>query len=136
MHEISKRLVGDVGLMFTNESKETVENWFKSFSEDDYARSGNKATETVVLPEGALGVNTFPHSMEPSLRSLGLPTVLEKGVIHLSQEYTVCKQGDTLTPEQCRILKLFSYTIVEFHVVLKCARHSDGSFHVYDDDNE
>ena len=42
--------------------------------------------------------------MEPQLRKLGLPTTLNRGVITLSQEYTVCTKGSYLTPEQAQIL--------------------------------
>jgi len=133
LHQISERLVGNVGLMFTNADKEEVRSWFKTFSVPDYARSGNKATETIVLPEGALDQETYPHSMEPNLRQLGLPTQLKKGIIHLTEEFTVCKEGDTLTPEQCRILKLFYHTLVSFQIVLKCSWHTNGTFEEFDD---
>ena len=43
-----------------------------------FARSGTVATETVVLPEGPLDM---PHSMEPQLRQLGLPTRLKDGML-------------------------------------------------------
>lgn len=43
----------------------------------DYARAGNKATFTVSLDPGPL--EQFPHSMEPQLRQLGLPTALKRG---------------------------------------------------------
>lgn len=84
---------------------------------------------SVTLDEGPL--EQFPHSMEPQLRQLGLPTALKKGArtvlpsvqpamsglnifIHLSplligvvtllKDYDVCKDGDILTPEQARVL--------------------------------
>lgn len=44
----------------------------------DYARSGNRAQMDVTLDEGPL--EQFPHSMEPQLRQLGLPTALKKGM--------------------------------------------------------
>ena len=46
----------------------------------------------------------FSHSMEPHLRKLGLPTSLQKGVIMLLNDYTVCKEGDNLTSEQASLL--------------------------------
>lgn len=52
-------------------------SWFRSYSEGDYARSGNTATEDVTLNAGPLPM--FPHSLEPYLRQLGLPTSLVKG---------------------------------------------------------
>jgi len=42
--------------------------------------------------------------MEPQLRKLGLPTALKKGVVTCLFDYTVCKKGDTLTPEQAQLL--------------------------------
>lgn len=62
------------------------------------------ATETVELEEGPL--TQFPHSLEPQLRALGMPTALKKGVVTLLGHYTVCAQGDILTSEQARLLKL------------------------------
>lgn len=57
--------------------------------------------------------------MEPQLRQLGLPTTLKKGVVTLLSDYEVCKEGDVLTPEQARILKLFGYEMAEFKVTIR-----------------
>lgn len=81
----------------------------------DFARAGFEATELVTLPEGPLP--QFSHAIEPHLRQLGLPTALKNGapftfawysfatgVINLEREFIVCKVGDSLTPEQAKIL--------------------------------
>nr|KAF6379443.1 MRT4-like protein, ribosome maturation factor [Myotis myotis] len=117
LHQVSKKLRGEVGLLFTNRTKEEVNEWFTKFAEMDYARAGNKATFTVSLDPGPL--EQFPHSMEPQLRQLGLPTALKKGVVTLLSDYEVCKEGDVLTPEQARVLKLFGYEMAEFKVTIK-----------------
>lgn len=128
LHKLANRLTGEVGIMCTNEAKEDVVKWFNNYSEEDFARSGCVATETVTLPAGDLDQNTFPHSMEPTLRALGLPTSLDKGIVNLTQDYTVCTEGDTLTPVQCTILKHFNKTTVQFQLELKCVWHSSGIF--------
>lgn len=74
----------------------------EEYGEDDYARSGFVATETIELPAGPLP--DFAHSIEPHLRQLGMPTALSKGVVTLLKDYTVCKEGQTLAPEPARIL--------------------------------
>ncbi|XP_065786011.1 mRNA turnover protein 4 homolog isoform X2 [Muntiacus reevesi] len=117
LHQVSKKLRGEVGLLFTNRTKEEVDEWFTKYTEMDYARAGNKATFTVNLDPGPL--EQFPHSMEPQLRQLGLPTALKKGVVTLLSDYEVCREGDVLTPEQARILKLFGYEMAEFKVSVK-----------------
>lgn len=77
--------------------------WFKNYSEPEFPRAGTRAAYTVTLNEGPLP-DTFIHSMEPSLRQLGLPTSLQRGVIQVIKNHTICKEGTILTPEQSRLL--------------------------------
>ncbi|KAM7422852.1 hypothetical protein PAMA_010742 [Pampus argenteus] len=127
LHKISKHLRGEVGVLFTNKTKDDVHEFFSNFKEMDYARAGNQAQMDITLDEGPL--EQFPHSMEPQLRQLGLPTALKKGVVTLLKDHEVCKEGDTLTPEQARILKLFGTEMAEFKVQIKCMWNSEtGEF--------
>ncbi|XP_011171282.1 mRNA turnover protein 4 homolog [Solenopsis invicta] len=107
---------GQCGLLFTNRSKKQVIEWVNDYEEMEYARSGFVTPETVELPEGPLP--QFQHSMEPQLRQLGMPTSLQKGVITLIKPFTVCKSGDTLTPEQAQILKLLNKPLAVFKLLL------------------
>ncbi|KAM4876536.1 mRNA turnover protein 4 homolog [Thomomys bottae] len=133
LHQVSKKLRGEVGLLFTNRTKDGVNEWFKEYTQMDLARAGNKAAFTVSLAPGPL--EQFPHSMDPQLRQLGLPTALKKGVVTLLSDYEVCKEGDVLTPEQARVLKLFGYEMAEFKVTIKYMwdAHS-GRFQPMEDD--
>lgn len=116
LHKISKRFQGQCGLMFTNRPISQVLQYFASFKELDYARAGHEVDETVTLPAGPL--EHFAFSMEPQLRKLGLPTQLQKGVITLLSDFVVCTEGDKLTPDQARILKLLEKTLATFRVTL------------------
>jgi len=116
VHQICDRLKGDCGLLFTNRSEKEVNSFFEKFVDKDYARGGTSATETVVLQEGPL--EQFPHSMEPHLRSLGLPTALKRGIVTLIKDYTVCEKDQVLNPEQAKILKLLTIPMSEFRLVL------------------
>ena len=49
-------------------------------------------------------MDQFSHSIEPYLRSLGLPTSLERSKVTLLEEYTICEMGNTLTPEQAKLM--------------------------------
>ncbi|XP_064597695.1 mRNA turnover protein 4 homolog [Liolophura sinensis] len=129
LHQISRQLKGQTGLLFTNTTKEDVLKYFDSYRCLDFARSGNKATQTVVLEEGP--IPEFSHSMEPQLRQLGLPTSLKRGVITLLREHQVCEEGDILTPEQARILKLFGYEMAEFHLTLEGMWTNNGTWEVF-----
>ncbi|MBN3310529.1 mRNA turnover protein 4 homolog [Amia ocellicauda] len=135
LHKVSKYLKGEVGLLFTNKTKEEVKEYFSHFKEVDFARGGSKATMAVTLDEGPL--DQFPHSMEPQLRQLGLPTALKKGVVTLLKDHDVCKDGEVLTPEQARILKLFGIEMAEFSVQIKCMWNSEtGEFDKLEDAEE
>lgn len=135
LHKVSRFLKGEVGVLFTNKTKDEVQQYFDEFKETDYARAGNTALMGVTLDEGPL--EQFPHSMEPQLRQLGLPTALKKGVVTLIKDFDVCKEGDTLTPEQARILKLFGYEMADFKVTIKCMWNSEtGDFAQLADESE
>ncbi|XP_054015329.1 mRNA turnover protein 4 homolog [Hylaeus anthracinus] len=112
IHKLSNSLKGQCGLLFTNRTKKEVLKWMDEYEEIDYARSGFIVSETITLPEGPMP--DFSHSLEPHLRQLGMPTALQRGVITLIKEYTVCKKGQALTPEQARILKLLEKQLATF----------------------
>jgi len=126
LHQVAEQVIGNCGLFFTNDPRQDVEKFFKVYSELDFARAGFTATETVVLPEGPC--DKFVHSMEAYLRTkLGLPTSLKKGIVHIDKEYTVCNEGDVLTPEQSKLLKLLGVKMSIFSMQLVCA-WEDGKF--------
>ena len=58
--------------------------YFAEFSEESYARAGSIAEKTVKLPDGPLDV---PGSLEPQLRSLGMPIKLENGIARFNTGY-------------------------------------------------
>lgn len=115
--QITPYLIGNLGLLFSNKSKEEVLSFFSEYAHPDYARSGNIAVEDAKIEVGPL--EQFQHTMEPQLRKLGLHTSLKKGVVHLDVEYQICKKGDKLTPEQARLLKLFEHMQAEFKIKVK-----------------
>ncbi|VIO88530.1 ribosomal protein L10 domain containing protein [Brugia malayi] len=116
LNKISGLLKGECGLMFTNDDHDSVKKYFDELYMSDFARCGQTAISTVELCEGPL--TQFPFSLEPQLRKLGLPTKLEKGIVTLISHYVVCKDGDKLTADQCRLLKLLGYKMSTFHVKL------------------
>lgn len=123
---MSERLLGQCGLLLTSQPEDEVIEWFDNYTEPDFARSGFVATKTVVLKEDDL--NEFVHSMEPQFRRLGLPTKLVNGKIKLLQDFTVCSEGDTLSPEMADVLKHVGIEMANFHVTLEFLWRKDGTF--------
>lgn len=103
---ISNELVGNIGLLFTNQSTEEVQKILDASKQQDYARAGGIAEFDFSLSQGPLlrFDVPVPHNMEPQLRRLGLPTQLVKGVVELRQDFQVCTTGEVLSPEQAQIL--------------------------------
>jgi len=134
LHKLSGCLRGQRGLLFTNSTKDEVTKWFESYSDIDFARTGCSTEEDVVLNEGPL--EQFSHSMEPQLRQLGLPTKLVKGVVTLTKDFVVCKKGDTLKPEQARILKLLGHQMAEFKIHATAIWSNDGTFEVLEENED
>ncbi|CAD5229431.1 unnamed protein product [Bursaphelenchus okinawaensis] len=116
LHKLAKTLQGQCGLVFTNEKDKEFVKFFTEFDELEYARSGNIATHSVHLPAGPL--TQFIFSMEPQLKRLGLPVKVAQGFVELYDDFQVCSEGDTLTADQCKILKLLGEKMSTFKVNL------------------
>jgi len=123
-------LAGNIGLLFTNRTKDEVLKFFSEFSCPDYARSGNISTEDVSITAGPL--EQFQHTMEPQLRKLGLHTSLKKGIVTLDTDFDACKKGDKLTADQARLLKLFEIMQATFKVNVKLYWNKSGEMEVLD----
>ncbi|KAI8074125.1 ribosomal protein L10-domain-containing protein [Gongronella butleri] len=122
---LAKELHNDVGLLFTNKTPDQIKAYFEGYTQADYARSGNIATQSVQLPEGPVkrGADPMPHNMEPLLRQLGMPTSLVNGIVTLHAPYMICREGETLSTNQAHLLKLFYHQLAEFRVELICYYH-------------
>ena len=128
IHNVSNHLQLQCGLLFTNRSTEETKEFFGKYTKPDFARSGSVAVKSITLPEGPLTRHelstedvSFPSSALDMLVRLGLKQAeLKKGVIALRAQHKVCEIGDTLTPEQCRILKLWHIQLADFRFLLQC----------------
>ncbi|KAG9315812.1 ribosomal protein L10-domain-containing protein [Chiua virens] len=125
LHKLAEKIKGQVGLLFTDTDPEEVIEWFEDFQQADFARTGNIASRTVILPAGpVMRVHSdppepFPHNEEPQLRKLGLSTTLKRGVPTLEASHKICDKGKALTSEQAQLLKLSGEKMVVFKVGLK-----------------
>lgn len=126
--ELCDRVEGQRGLLFTTHDRETVVDWFEEYSAAEFARSGFRASETVKLQEGPL--DGFSHAIEPHLRKLGMPTKLDKGIVTLFSDYTVCEKGQMLSAEQAKILKLVGRQLATFKVNVECCITKENGFEI------
>jgi len=127
--KLTTHMKGNVGLLCTSRSPQDVLEFFKSFSETDFARAGIAAAYTFTIPSGPVYSRggeipveddvLIPASMETQLRKWGMPTRLDKGKVTLDVEYTVCKEGDVLNSNQTALLKSFGVAMAEFRLIAR-----------------
>jgi mRNA turnover protein 4 len=109
-------LKGPVGLLCTSRTRAEILRDFAAHEAPDFARAGALADRDVVVPRGKLDL---PHTMVDELRKLGMTSLrLDKGTPTLPIAFTICAAGDTLTPEQCRLLKHFGHQLSTFKLAL------------------
>jgi len=135
--QLSEKLVGNVGLMFTDDSDQEIQTFFNNHEKCDYARAGCIATETIVLHQvdektplkRISDGEPLSATLESQLKEAGMPIALRGGhIILLNKEYVVCTFGECLTAEQSRILKMLDVPMAKFKINL-IAKFKDGSLY-------
>ena len=129
LRQVAKCLTGgSVGILFTSCPLNEVEGYFASMVEADFARAGSIAPRSVIVTKDML--LEFPVSMMEQFRKLGMSVGIENGkIVFLSgrEEWRLCKEGENLSAEKCKLLVHFGQKISEFKVNLVC-RWEDGEF--------
>lgn len=116
---LAEHMVGGCGLMFTRETTDDLREKFFTWRESSSLTPGQTATEDVILPAGRGHFTKFSNTIEPYLRKLGLPTKLHEGIIEVLKDYVVCRAGEVVNPEKCKILKLLDIKQGEMRIDLK-----------------
>jgi len=107
MHRLTKVLIGKKALFFTSSPPKKIIKFFGNFKRLEFPHSGFVAKKDFIIPPGPLNKNKFPSTLEPQLRSLGLPIKLIRGIIHVENKFPVCRKGQVLNSKKSRILKFF-----------------------------
>jgi len=130
LRHVAKLTSGSVGLLLTSQPRKDVESYFSDLVEDDFARAGSVSPRKVIITNDM--VEMPPVSMMEYFRKLGLPVEINNGRVSLvgeMKDFTLCKEGDTLSAETCKALVHFGVKVSEFKVCLVCRwTSSDGAF--------
>jgi mRNA turnover protein 4 len=65
-----------------------------------------------------------------------MPTKLNKGVVELVSDYTVCSEGDTLTPDQAALLRIFGVMMAKFQMTLVGVWEDDEYTRLLEDEED
>jgi len=138
LYKFTKLCNGVTGLLFTNETPEVVEEYFKAYEKADFSRPNSKAPISFTIPEGIIYSRggqvpvdddiPMVHSLEPTLRTkYDIPTKIKAGKITLETPYVVCEEGETLDVRKALILKQFGIAASVFKVKLAGYYDNDSS---------
>lgn len=137
--KVAKSLTGNVGILFSNQDKETITSIFDQSNELDYARTGNRSTMTVVIEADPSGLRNYENgtplspTLEVQLRKAGMPTKLRGGSILLnSSQYQICRQGEKLNVDQTRILKIMGIRMAPFEICITGHLSEEGEFKTFE----
>lgn len=123
--KLGDRIVRNVGLLMTNKTVGQLQKQLDTYNEYDFARGGVKSIATVTVKAGSLK-DFVTHSEEPYLRTkLGLPVKLDRGIVQMLQDHTICRFGDILSVDQCLQLKTFKVKLAEFRITLDAVYEKD-----------
>lgn len=133
LQQVGKQLTGgSVGLLFTSRDRREVEEYLLNLQEPDFARAGSVANRAVTVTDNDM--EKFPVSMMEQLRKSGMPVEIKMGQVVLRDEakgeYRICKEGEVLSADKCKLLLQFGHKLSIFKVELLC-RWSDGAFEEY-----
>mmetsp|Transcript_12681 Transcript_12681/g.21342 ORF Transcript_12681/g.21342 Transcript_12681/m.21342 type:complete len:314 (+) Transcript_12681:162-1103(+) len=111
-------MVGNVGLVFTNGDLIETRDKIAEFKKGAPARVGLLAPLNVYVPAGPTGLGPEQTSF---FQALNIPTKITKGVIEITSDVTVIKEGERVGPSQATLLtklgiKPFSYGLVVMEV--------------------
>jgi mRNA turnover protein 4 len=109
--------------VFTDLTKADLDAAMAKYEVSDYARTGTVATDTILIESGPVHGphgGLMEHTMEPTLRKNGMPTKLNRGVIELLADHTLCREGDHVSPQGAILLRLFGHELATFKLDLLC----------------
>ena len=73
-------------------------------------------------------LENFPTSMESQFRQLGLSIKLENSKFIVLADYTLCKEGQPLSPEQAMMVKHLGIQMDEFKFFINAHLSKGGEF--------
>lgn len=100
------------GILFTNESKNFVEEKMQEFGSESFLQAGDISPCTVKISDEDL--SHFPSSIQPYLEKIGVEVSVENGKVTLvNKDYTVCTKDEPITSQQSKILRCLRLKLSE-----------------------
>lgn len=134
--EVSKLLVGNVGIVFTKGELTEVKDIIEKFKVGAPAKAGSIAPVDVTIPAGGTGLDPSQTSF---FQALSIPTKINRGAVEIVTDVKVITEGDKVGASEAALLaklniKPFAYGLVFQHVFEKGTIYSPKVLEITDDD--
>lgn len=96
------KLVGNVGLIFTNGDLNEIADTIKNNKKEAPAKAGTYAPVMVVIPAGPTGADPGATAF---FQALQIPTKIARGQIEITAEVTLLKAGDKVNSSHAALLQ-------------------------------
>jgi large subunit ribosomal protein LP0 len=117
------KLVGNVGLIFTNSDLNQVAEIIKDNKKEAPAKAGAFAPVTVVIPAGPTGADPGATAF---FQALQIPTKISRGQIEITAEVTLVKEGEKVNSSHAALLKRLEINPFFYGLVINWV-YDDGS---------
>lgn len=137
IHKLAHHISDRCSILFTDMPVEEAVELIEEYTETNWARCGNVATETVEIPSGTEALKHMPWTLEPYLRKNGLPTELVNGKINMRSEFRICKEGEAMTKQEANLLKLLDKKMGTFQMKVEATwtrPDDEGSIEIFEKD--
>ena len=91
-----------------------------------YANAGYVAHDTITIPAGTL--EGFSSGQETYMRKLGAPVLLVRAEIVAERAFELCVEGEPVTAEKSKLLRLFKRQIASCELLLHAYIDERGTF--------
>lgn len=116
-------LVGNVGLIFTNDDLNEVSEIIKNNKKEAPAKAGSFAPVTVVIPAGPTGADPGATAF---FQALQIPTKIARGQIEITADVTLVKAGEKVNSSHAALLKRLEMKPFYYGLVINWV-YDDGS---------
>merc|ERR1719223_176456 len=96
------KLVGNVGLIFTNGDLGKVADIIRDNKKEAPAKAGAIAPSTVIVPAGPTGADPGATAF---FQALQIPTKIQRGQIEITAEVTLVKAGEKVNSSHAALLQ-------------------------------
>ena len=132
MMELIKSNTGQTAIFFSNEKPEVVLKEVKQLDITVFAQPGTLAQATVELEPGRDVFESISNPNAAYLRSLGVLVTVQKGKLNLEEKVLAAQNGEKLTVNQCKVLRVLGIKLGKSEADLLCYYSpKTGDFQVY-----